>query len=178
MLASTRPQVGIDTQCLSYVIDALSEVAAPTDALAPQKLALVRLFFYLPETLWVTPKVTEECAQIRNVDRAELHASFIRVLFGEMPVRNPVPVATRATDLTQYHNGGNDCIIVAEAEAAGHGILLSFDSALVRHLAPHTVVQLIEPAQYWNKLALPKGSTPNKIPHATNPLSSETWWRW
>ena len=171
-------QVGIDSQCLSYVIDAFSGISAPTDTLASQKVALARLFFYLPGTLWVTPTVTAECARIRNVSRAELHASFIRVLFGEMPVRDSSAVSARAAVLQQHHARENDCAIVAEAEDVGHSVLLSFDSTLVRRLTPHTPVQLIEPAQYWNKLSIPRGTKPDKVPHSTNPLSPEDWWRW
>ena len=89
-------QLGIDSQCLSYVIDAMAGISEPSDSLAVQKLALVRLFFHLPDTLWVTPTVTLECARIRNTDWAALHASFIRVLFGELQSKKnnqsmPVP---------------------------------------------------------------------------------------
>ncbi len=49
-------EIGLDSQCLSYFIDALEGVAALTDALAEQKVALVRL--YTPGTLWI-PKL--EC---------------------------------------------------------------------------------------------------------------------
>ena len=170
-------QIGVDSQCLSYVIDAFSSVAAPTDSLAAQKLALVRLYFYLPGTLWVTPTVTAECAQIRNVDRAELHAGFIRTLFGEMPVRDSTAVSLRAAELGQFHTGSNDCLIVSEAEQVGHLVLLSFDSTLVRRLAPRTAMKLSEPSDYWNGLSIPRGAKPDKVPHPTNPLSAEEWWR-
>lgn len=171
-------QVGIDTQCLSYLIDAISGVAAPTDAFAPQKLALVRLFLYRSGTLWVTPRVAEECGRIRSVARAELHVSYMQVLFGELPIHDSFAIAERARELSHYHSGANDCTIVAEAEAVGHAVLLSFDSRLVRRLRDQTVVQLMEPAEYWDKLAVPKGATPDKMPHATSPLSLESWWRW
>jgi hypothetical protein len=163
---------------LSYVIDAFSGVSAPTDALASQKVALARLFFYRSGTLWVTPTVTAECARIRNVSRSELHASFISVLFGELPVADSSTTKGRATVLRQHHAGQNDCAIVAEAEAVGHSVLLSFDSSLVRHLASHTAVQLVEPLEYWNALSIPRGARPDKEPHSTNPLSSQAWWRW
>jgi hypothetical protein len=178
MLALSRVQIGIDSQCLSYVIDAFAGISPPTDALAIQKLALVRLFFYLPGTLWVTPTVTVECAGIRNVDRAELHESFIRVLFGEMPLRDSSSVNSRTEFLKQHHTGENDCSIVAEAEDVGHSVLLSFDSTLVRRLTPYTTVKLTEPYQYWEELSLPRGAKADKVPHFTNPLLSENWWRW
>jgi hypothetical protein len=141
-------------------------------------VALARIFFYLPGTLWVTPTVTNECARIRNANRAELHASFIRVLFGELPLRDLSEIEDRKTALRQYHSGVNDCTIVAEAENVGHSVLLSFDSTLLRCLTLHTSVQLSEPEQYWNSLSIPRGAMPDKVPHSTNPLASEEWWRW
>jgi hypothetical protein len=172
-------QLGIDSQCLSYVIDAMAGISEPSDSLAVQKLALVRLFFHLPDTLWVTPTVTLECARIRNTDRAALHASFIRVLFGELQIKKQQSVNARAADLRRHHSGENDCTILAEAEDVGHNVLLTFDTNFVRHLASHAAgVELLQPAEYWEHLALPRGSTPDKVPHSMNPLSAESWWRW
>lgn len=79
-------QLGVDSQCLSYVIDAMASTSRPTQAVATQQLALIRLFFYLPETLWVTPTVTAECTRIRDIELAALHQNFINVLFGELPL--------------------------------------------------------------------------------------------
>lgn len=172
-------QVGIDSQCLSYFIDAMASTTLPTDSLAPQKIALTRLFFYLPDTLWVTPTVTEECAQIRNAERASLHQSFISVLCGEKQLRNASEVKLRTSYLMQHHSGPNDCLILAEGEDVGHDVLLSFDSNFIRRLSPYSPkVELIRPKDYWNSLHIPHGVKPNKIPHSTNPLALQDWWRW
>jgi hypothetical protein len=48
-------EIGLDSQCLTYLISALENVAAPTDRLAEQKVSLVRLYLYTPGTVWVTP---------------------------------------------------------------------------------------------------------------------------
>jgi hypothetical protein len=37
---------GLDSNCLTFLLEALEGIAEPTDALAAQKIALVRLFFY------------------------------------------------------------------------------------------------------------------------------------
>jgi len=178
MFALPKIQIGLDSHSLSYVIDAFAGTVAPTDPIAPQRVALTRLFFYLPGTLWVTPTVTTECARIRNVCRAEIHAGFIRVLFGEMPLRDSRAVRDRTAVLHQYHAGDNDCAIVAEAEDVGHSVLLSSDSKLVRHLTAHATVRLLRPVEYWDELSIPPGSRPDKEPHSTNPLFSQDWWRW
>jgi len=173
-----RAQIGIDSQCLSYIIDAFAGITAPVDSLAAQKIALVRLYFYLPGALWVTPTVVAECEKIRDCRRAELHASFVRVLFGEMLLRNESLVIAKTSLFKKYHRGDNDCAIVAEAEDVGHSVLLSFDSDLIRHLAPQTSVSLMRPLEYWDSLAVPRGKSADKVPHSTNPLASQDWWRW
>jgi hypothetical protein len=58
--------IGLDSQCLSYLIDALEGVPPPADDHAEQKVALVRLYLYSPRTLWVTPAVEREFSRIRD----------------------------------------------------------------------------------------------------------------
>ncbi len=68
-------EIGLDSQCLSFLIDAFIGVSAPSDALAEEKLALARISLYTPGTLWVTPTVVSECTRIRHEDRKSLHES-------------------------------------------------------------------------------------------------------
>jgi hypothetical protein len=172
-------QLGIDSQCLSYVIDAMASVSPPTDVLSEQKIALLRLFFYLPNTLWVTPTVTQECARIRNIERAALHQSFINVLFGELQLKDASEVHRRGVLLCKYHSDQDDCSILAEAEDVGHNVLLSFDNDFIRRLTPQSRnVKLMRPADYWTQIQVPRGTKPDKIPDLTNPLCLEEWWRW
>ena len=57
-------ELGLDSNCLSYVIDALEGAAEPTGQLAAQNVALVRLYLYTPGTLWTMPRDT-----VKSVDR-------------------------------------------------------------------------------------------------------------
>ena len=41
-------EIGLDTNCLTYLLTALEGIVAPTDGLAEQKVALVRLYLYTP----------------------------------------------------------------------------------------------------------------------------------
>ena len=41
---STR-HVGLDSQCLSYLLDGIAGISEPTDALAEEKKALLRTWF-------------------------------------------------------------------------------------------------------------------------------------
>jgi predicted nucleic-acid-binding protein len=149
-----------------------------TDSLADQKKALVRVFLYDRWGLYVTPTVVVECAAIRNVARAELHASWLNTLFAETTIINVAAVDARARALQAHHSGANDCRIVAEAEDAGVTVMLTFDDDMIARLTPHTSLRLVRPLDYWNSLGIAPGSQPATSPHATNPLLQQTWWRW
>jgi hypothetical protein len=171
--------IGLDSQCLSFLIDAFMGVSAPSGALAAEKTALARIYLYTSGTLWVTPTVVSECARIRHQDRKSLHESWTSVLFGERSTRDPDAVHTRALQFQRFHRGYEDCRILAEAEDIEFDVLLSYDAEFLRHLRTQSLtVVLTEPTACWNALAIPKGSSPRKVPHSTNPLSSHEWWRW
>jgi hypothetical protein len=157
----------------------MASISRPQETVAQQQLALIRLFFYQPETFFVTPTVTLECSRIRNIELAELHQSFINVLFGELKPSNPNAVQSRANALRAAHNRENDCLVLAEAEDVKHDVLLSFDINFVRRLSSQTsTVRLIQPAEYWESLGISPGQPPVKTPHSTNPLAEQEWWRW
>ncbi len=73
--------VGLDSQCLSYLIDSVSDVAEPIDPLAEERKALIRVWFYTPGTFYVSETVLDEVAKIRDVDRRALHKGFVDPLF-------------------------------------------------------------------------------------------------
>ena len=66
-------ELGLDSNCLSYVIDALEGVAEPTDDLATQKIALVRFYLYTPGTLWTMTMVKQEFSRIPDLARRASH---------------------------------------------------------------------------------------------------------
>lgn len=175
---SDLSQVGLDSQCLSYLIDTLEGIAAPTDRLAEQKLALVRSYLYTPGTLWVTPTVEREFRRIRDARRRASHVSWTNVLFGVRRVNAAVAVADRAVSLEQFHDDPDDRLVLAEAEDIGFTTLLSFDTDFVKHLAPHARLSLTTPGEFWKNLAIPRGATPTTVPADGNPLADEDWWRW
>jgi len=178
---STNPTIAIDSQCLTYLIDVIQTVVRPTDDLALEKIALFRLYLYLPATLEVTPTVEAECAKIRNVTRRELHESFISVLFGQLPPPSAHIahlIDNRATELGYYHKGINDCRILAECEFSTFDYLLTYDDRFHKNLSGRSKVNLQKPSELWANLGIPKGTPPTKRPHSTNPLDKEQWWVW
>jgi hypothetical protein len=171
-------EIGLDSQCLSYLLDAFEGVGPPTGDLAEQKLALVRLFLYTPGTLWITPTVEREFLRIRDPKRRSNHVSWTNVHFGVRPISDPDAVRRRALHLADLHPDEDDCLVLAEAEQIGLSTLLSFDFDFVRRLSPGTELALTRPAHFWESLAVAKDSRPDKVPAAGNPLGQQTWWRW
>jgi len=170
--------IGLDSQCLSYLIDAASGVLEPTDDLAEQRKALIRIWFYDRGRFYITETVASECASIRNVDRRELHEAFSVNSFWGMPVRDSAKVSARVAELMRKHSKKRDCKILAEAEDLELDILLSYDEAFVRRLAiASQTIKLMKPKEYWDTLGIPQGAKPESVPHQTNPLSQQTWWR-
>jgi hypothetical protein len=173
------PLVALDTQCFSYLLDAIAGIEEPTDALAEERKALIRSWFYMPATFYLPQTVIVECERIRLPERRDLHSSFVMTLFLNMPVRHPGNVAVRTHALMQSHSEMNDCRILAETEDLGLKHLLTYDRLLLQRLHPISdTVTIQTPTAYWQSLAIPRGAKPRTVPHHTNPLSQQTWWRW
>ena len=172
-------EVGLDSMCLSYLIDALEGVGPPADALADQKVALVRSYLYTEGTLWVTPTVQTEFMRIKNDARRESHRRWTSVLFGVRPLMNRVVVERRTQELLVAHAAPNDCRILAEGEDIGLATLLTFDDDFIARLATgSSTVEVVRPVEFWARLAVRRGAKPVKVPTLDNPLAAQTWWRW
>lgn len=171
-------KVGLDSQCLSYLIDAIYEVNCPVDTLSNEKVSLVKIWFYKHNNYYVTETVISEVKKIRDIERKELHEDFIRTLLLDFPVENVIDVNNRADDLIEYHNKRNDCLILAEAEELGLDMVLTYDNKFWERLRYNSnKTRLVKPASYWGSLKVPKGLMPITEPHRTSPLSNTSWWR-
>ena len=174
-----NPHVGLDSQSLSYLLDGIAGISEPTDPLAGEKTALLRTWFYKPKTFILTETVISEVSRIRNVDRREFHESFIRTLFLDYPVRDLAAVQARTLQFEVYHRGHCDCRILAEAEELGLDFVLTYDNNFWKRLSKFSdTTKLMKPSAYWVNLGIPKGAKPATVPHHTNPLSEQSWWRW
>ncbi|MBL1142844.1 MAG: type II toxin-antitoxin system VapC family toxin [Proteobacteria bacterium] len=177
MKQNKEQHVGLDSHCLSYLLDGIAGVSCPTDSLAQERISLLRIWFYRPGTFYITETVLAEVAQIRDIYRRELHDGFINSLFLDYPVRIRAEVKNRAKEFETYHPKHNDCLILAEAEELNLDILLSYDNDFLKRLSNVSeITRLMKPVDYWVSLNIPKGSQPVTVPHHTNPLSKETWW--
>ena len=179
MKRTNERHVGLDSQCLSYLLDAISGISEPTDVLAGEKKALLRSWFYKPGTFILTETVTSETSRIRNIDRRNFHESFISTLFLEYPVQNLAAVQARTAQFEAYHPNHDDCRILAEAEELRLDFVLTYDYTFRKRLFNVSgTTKLMKPSDYWASLGIPKGTNPVTVPHHTNPLSVQSWWRW
>ncbi|MBS0299664.1 MAG: hypothetical protein JSR32_07005 [Proteobacteria bacterium] len=179
MKKSQQPKIGLDSQCLSYLLDAIEGIEEPLDSLAEEKKALIRIWFYPPVTYYVTETVISEVKAIKVKERQDFHKNFIDVLFLDFAVCNPVTANNRADALSAFHSGKNDCRILAEAEDQELDFLLTYDTKFLKHLSLESKsVRVTQPSLYWTNLQIPKGAEPQTVPHPSNPLSNQKWWRW
>lgn len=172
-----KEAVGLDSQCLSYLIDAIAGISEPTDSFAEEKKALLRSWFYTSGTFILTETVVSEINRIRNKDRRELHEGFMDTLFLSYPTKNQIFIREKSAQFELIHPEPNDCRILAEAEELNLKFLLTYDHDFWKKLSQaSTTTTLIKPSTYWSYLNIPKGAKPITVPHPTNPLKD--WWRW
>ena len=169
--------VGLDSQCYTYLIDAMAKLDKPTDDLAEQRIALFRIFLYCNGGLFISPTVRTEYQRIRSKERADFHEEWT-TLFPETQPVYAARIEVRVTELQAYHPDADDCRVLAEAEDAGLSVLLSFDSRFISRLSRHTTVSIMRPLDFWSSLNIPRGSTPTTSPRFDNPMADQSWWQW
>ncbi len=175
--------IALDSNATTYWIDAMSSVnGPPADPCREEKIALARIYFWMPEGsgFHLTPTVQKEYEAIRQQVKRGNHESWHMVHIS--PV-NPPPfieaVSARADDLLRYHSGADDRRILAECELSQIESLLTADEKFLRNLGPHAErVRIWLPSQYWAEMRIERGVRPNRHPHETNPMSRVDWWRW
>ncbi|MBT9097718.1 hypothetical protein KFZ76_08365 [Methylovulum psychrotolerans] len=172
-----KATIGLDSQCVTYIIDTMNNTNEPTGRLAPEYLALFRIYLY-HAVFSITPTAKIECQEIKNAERKKLHISWINSQFVETQPINITQIETRITLLNNFHSGNNDCRILAEAEDAGLNTLISFDTDFVSRLRNKTVLSLMYPTEFWESLEIPCGANPVTVPYKTNPMAQEKWWAW
>lgn len=177
LVRTQQSHVGLDSQCYTYLIDAMAGLDEPTDTLAEQRIALFRTFLYSDNGLFILPTVLTEYKRIRNRSRIAFHEEWT-TLFGETQPIDPMRVEARSAQFLSIHDDPDDCRILAEAEDARLGTLLSFDSKFIAHLTGASPIRLLRPLEYWQSLNIPRGAKPCTLPRSDNPMASQTWWRW
>jgi hypothetical protein len=184
-LGTDTEMVALDSNAMTKLIEALASIVGPPASPDRQeRIALAQSFFYLPDEccFHYTPTVELEYRRISDDTKLHDHISWASTLLCQVnPPPDPEWVSIRTLQLTKFHTNSknlDDCKVLAECEASMIKCLISDDKGFVgalRNRSPS--VRLCTPLEYWQSLNIPKGYLPKRIPHPTNPLSQENWWK-
>lgn len=174
--------IALDSNAMTYWIQAMRSIdGVPTKPYSDEKVAMARIFFWMPResSFRYTPTVEAEYLAIKDSVKRDAHLTQVLYRMTRVnPLPDPPAVELRATELKPYHNGENDRRLVAECELAGILTLLTCDKDILRNLSTRARVDVCLPTTYWDRMAVPRGTRANQEPHPTNPLSRCTWWAW
>lgn len=173
--------VAIDSNCLTYIVDAMYSLERPVDNLSDQKIALLRTYLYR-DILCISATVQSEYRNIKDAFDKERHEAISSIVLGDVPEFDPNVIDDRFYFYTEFHKGKKnkmDCRILAESELGGCGYLLTYDFNYLSRLKEKTkTISMTTPVEFWSLLNVPKGTNPVRTPSTTNPLSNQTWWIW
>lgn len=183
MAVATDPwMLALDSNAFTYWIDAMNAAPnPPSGLLADEKLALVRIFFWMPNNACfrLVPTVETECGKSRDEAKRNNHVSWAITHVSEVrPLPEDRGIAKRAVELKPYFAAENDRRIVAECELAEIGALLTCDAKFIDRLKMQTRVWLVRPSEFWDWIRIPKGTRPVRAPAEGNPLLGCDWWCW
>lgn len=170
-------RVGIDSQCVTYLIEALSgiydPVSDPDEKLRSEKIALAWISQYT--TLEITSTVISELMGIKEFTKRIQHEHFQCFYLIENVDFLWQQNEERVNELLKYHNKLKDCRILAEAETAGCAYLILNDKDFIKRLSNYTPIKLMKPSDYW-KISSFWQFTPRWFPIETNPLAGLSWY--
>ena len=180
------PKLALDTNVAAYVVEALELGYTPFEDLQKDlildRIAAFRLYVYGGPPC-IVPTVKHELEETHQPRRWKpFDGTPYR--FEEIAATqvDEASVIARASDYGRIHRGsqnGRDCRIVAEAECADLGVLLTFDLDLRKALGEKTrSIAIRLPSEYWQDLNLPRGLTPTNPPAPGQVLAMAKWWRW
>lgn len=172
-------RVGLDTNCANYLFETMNNYDPTKDndkKLKTERLALIRIFLYL-NNLCELPSMRGELKGIKDKIKRNQWSLHNLVNLGKVGNLDQSVISKLSDCYQKSHNQRKDCLILAEAETAKLDFLLTCDEKFIKHLKGKTKVCLTKPSQYWRKLRLPKNSSPKVLPHVTNPLYSQNWYK-
>lgn len=177
-----KPVVMVDSMILSYLEAATAVGYQPQDDpthLRDERIAAVRLFLW--DELAVGEPAIRQCRAISDPETRARLDSFVGALmapFARYSQETEGVVTLRAAEMLTLHADPKDCRVVAEAEALGAAVLVTFDKRLRNRLAGSSKVKILFPTERWTELEIPRGMRPRVLPEGSNPLAHENWWRW
>jgi rRNA-processing protein FCF1 len=175
-------KVAVDSNALSYLVDAVFSPSEPPKEIQEEKISLFRSYVYLENMFYVMPTVKTEFLKIKENSKLAKHISTSGIMLRELETKQINKVNRVAEFYSGFHKGEknfSDCKILAECEILGMDILLSYDEDFVERLKNKSMkVSLMFPSEFWKVSGVPSGSEIRKQPLESNPMSKSTWWRW
>lgn len=174
-----RESISIDSNCYTYLLEALNSEQGPEGDTAAEQIAMLKLYLYLDSIFAVTSTVQAEYREIRDEERRDFHESTNMTLIDTFHHIDAERVKRRALEVLPHHkNRLKDCKILAESELGGADFLLTYDKDFILNLGLHARdLVILKPSELLAQKEIPRGATPNKVPHNTNPLSKVEFWR-
>ncbi len=176
---ATSGLVCVDSNAMTYLVEAMTNGGCPTGDVADEKIALLRIYLYRSDVLYLSKTVELEYQRIKDEKRKLNHKQIADVLLGEIPSVDSNAIEARATEYLVHHGKQEDCRVLSECELGGGDALLAYDQDFLKRLRGMTKsIKLYAPSEYWSRLGIPQGTRPVTCPHPSNPLSKEAWWVW
>jgi len=176
---ATSGRVCVDSNALTYLVEAMTNGGCPTGDVAAEKIALLRIYLYRNDVLYLSQTVELEYQRIKDETRKLYHKQIADILLGEIQPVDSNAIKARTTDYLAHHGKQEDCRVLSECELGGGDVLLTYDQDFLKRLRGKTQrIELCAPSEFWSSLAIPKGTRPVTSPHPSNPLSKEVWWVW
>lgn len=181
-IALPMDKIAIDSNILSYFVDVTLPNYDPLndhESLRNEKISILRIALYVKDIrLYILPLVETEWRRIPDNQRHFLHSIGKLVVFSSRPWTIDQTTFNNLTmKYFQYHRNKNDCQLLAEAELTGMKIVLTNDNEFIKNLSNKTIIMIIRPSEYFEKLNIKTGTSPIRRPDKSNPLSRKTWWK-
>jgi hypothetical protein len=174
--------VAIDSNCMTYLVEAMSEGSKPSGDTSNEKIALLRIFIYHDKYLCISTTVRKEFDKIVDEAKRQSHHGVADILLLDIPTTDQNLIESLILEYNIYHPGEKnkkDCRILAEAELGGANIFLTYDQIFLNNLCNNThKISMFKPSNYWHDLSIPHDISPIRSPSANNPLSLNKWWGW
>ncbi len=170
----------VDSNSVTYLLQAINNYSPENDdpILRDERIAMIRVLFYIERKLKIPPSVKEEINAIRDIDNWLHHKIIEEFLDMSDWGIDQQQLLNRKNYFKQYHNKDKDCQVLAEAELAGMNYLLSFDKEFVNNLCQRALgVRIATPSNFVSSFNLQPGSKPKIRPEASNPLFKQNWWK-
>ncbi len=174
-----KEKIALDSNLVTFLIDAMKSESKPEGDISDQKLATLRLYLYSDCAFCIPQTVYDECMKITCNAKKIDHEHFMDTIFDDI-LNQDIPqmnkILCKYKKLLPNKKYKNDRIIISCAEAYKCTCFLTYDIDLLKKL--NNTIMAFEPLEFWNTHVLSKDASIKRSPRPSNPLFNENWWQW